>query len=500
MSNISFPKAVLDGYQEVLSEGSSTNWALFGYDKTSNDLKVNGSGDGGLEELAEEWDDTKIQYAFCRVVEPISKLPKFVLMSWCGDGVPVSRKGMLNSHLHDVAKYFKGFHVQINARSEDDIAPELVMKKVETGSGAKYGIHQEKPTRAFDHVEPVGSVYQPVRTNPTSLSNTTNVTAYKPTSASAPTPPPVTTTPAYRNPAAEIEQLRRQHQESSPVPSSSPAYRNPAAEIEQLRRQHQDREDSTPVASTTEPAYRNPAAEIEQLRRQHQESAPAPPAAPRPSAVEREREERERREREDRARREDEERQREREAAERRRRAEEDEARRRTEEEARAASLAARAVPAPPPAPPAPVVVEGQLTAIALYAYEAVEENEIDFEENEIITGIEQLDEGWWQGVNAKGRMGLFPANYVELRQSGAGAEAKEEIVEEPVAAAAPTGGDDLHEAIALYDYEAAEENEVSFAAGDLITDVIFVSEEWWQGKVNGVEGLFPGNYVELKQ
>jgi len=30
------------------------------------------------------------------------------------------------------------------------------------------------------------------------------------------------------------------------------------------------------------------------------------------------------------------------------------------------------------------------------------------------------------------------------------------------------------------YDYEAAEENEISFTTGDKITGITFPSEDWW--------------------
>ena len=41
------------------------------------------------------------------------------------------------------------------------------------------------------------------------------------------------------------------------------------------------------------------------------------------------------------------------------------------------------------------------------------DDTEISFDVDEIITDIEQIDEGWWRGV--RGSYGLFPANYVEL-------------------------------------------------------------------------------------
>jgi cortactin len=54
--------------------------------------------------------------------------------------------------------------------------------------------------------------------------------------------------------------------------------------------------------------------------------------------------------------------------------------------------------------------------------------------------------------------------------------------------------------AIALYDYQAADADEISFDPNDIITDIVQVDDGWWQGSCKGNFGLFPANYVELKQ
>jgi hypothetical protein len=42
--------------------------------------------------------------------------------------------------------------------------------------------------------------------------------------------------------------------------------------------------------------------------------------------------------------------------------------------------------------------------------------------------------------------------------------------------------------------YDAAEDNEISFREGDIITEIEAASEDWWQGKnSHGEVGLFPG-------
>ncbi|GKZ28207.1 hypothetical protein AbraIFM66950_000018 [Aspergillus brasiliensis] len=52
----------------------------------------------------------------------------------------------------------------------------------------------------------------------------------------------------------------------------------------------------------------------------------------------------------------------------------------------------------------------------------------------------------------------------------------------------------------ALYDYEAQAHGDLSFSAGDVI-EIIQRTEnqnEWWSGRVDGREGQFPANYVQL--
>lgn len=43
----------------------------------------------------------------------------------------------------------------------------------------------------------------------------------------------------------------------------------------------------------------------------------------------------------------------------------------------------------------------------------------------------------------------------------------------------------------ALYDYEAAEDNEIGFPEGAIIENVQFPDDDWWAGTYNGKEGLF---------
>ena len=224
---------------------------------------------------------------------------------------------------------------------------------------------------------------------------------------------------------------------------------------------------------------------------------------------------------------------------------------------------------APSPQPPQPkepaasAPFQGQCATV-LYDYDAEEDNEITLREGDVLTHVDQVDEGWWSATAPNGAVGLFPANYVELREapesdsqqqpspSAAEKTANEAELEpeseipapppppppappapepEPEAAAPPPpppappappmpptpAASSAPQAIALYDYEIDEDNEIALAEGDRIVEIEFASEDWWSGtnERTGMIGLFPAvsnaldsmehlsnrqNYVEIQE
>ena len=51
-------KEIAKQYQQIVS-GGSTEWMVLSYDKGSNDLKVQATGDSGLEEMFEEFMESR---------------------------------------------------------------------------------------------------------------------------------------------------------------------------------------------------------------------------------------------------------------------------------------------------------------------------------------------------------------------------------------------------------------------------------------------------------
>ena len=54
-----------------------------------------------------------------------------------------------------------------------------------------------------------------------------------------------------------------------------------------------------------------------------------------------------------------------------------------------------------------------------------------------------------------------------------------------------------LEKVAAIYDYSADKDDELSFTEGATIFVLKKNDDGWWEGVMNGVTGLFPGNYVE---
>ena len=99
--------------------------------------------------------------------------------------------------------------------------------------------------------------------------------------------------------------------------------------------------------------------------------------------------------------------------------------------------------------------LHGMSVQYNFFLFSVADESEITFDPGDIITGIEQIDAGWWRGNGPDGRNGLFPANYVELVDS---AEPETSVTQPEASIPEPeTSIDQGLMATALYDYQAGE-------------------------------------------
>uniref|UniRef100_A0A8C3D9S5 Intersectin-1 n=1 Tax=Corvus moneduloides TaxID=1196302 RepID=A0A8C3D9S5_CORMO len=132
---------------------------------------------------------------------------------------------------------------------------------------------------------------------------------------------------------------------------------------------------------------------------------------------------------------------------------------------------------------PSPVLGQGEkvegLQAQALYPWRAKKDNHLNFNKNDVITVLEQQDM-WWFG-EVQGQKGWFPKSYVKLISGVC------HVLYFP-----------FPEYIAMYTYESSEQGDLTFQQGDLIL-VTKKDGDWWTGTLGDKSGVFPSNYVRLK-
>uniref|UniRef100_A0A8B9GG92 Intersectin-1 n=1 Tax=Amazona collaria TaxID=241587 RepID=A0A8B9GG92_9PSIT len=153
---------------------------------------------------------------------------------------------------------------------------------------------------------------------------------------------------------------------------------------------------------------------------------------------------------------------------------------------------------------PSPVLGQGEkvegLQAQALYPWRAKKDNHLNFNKNDIITVLEQQDM-WWFG-EVQGQKGWFPKSYVKLI-SGPIRKSTSHSLYFPknkkfYQVFSHVLYFSLTEYIAMYTYESSEQGDLTFQQGDMIL-VTKKDGDWWTGTLGDKSGVFPSNYVRLK-
>ncbi|XP_033231082.1 drebrin-like protein isoform X2 [Belonocnema kinseyi] len=112
--------------------------------------------------MVEELNSGLIMYAFCRVIDTKTSLPKCLLINWQGDGAPIVRKGTCANHIRDIEHLLKGAHITINARSEEEVEVDLIMEKLARATGSAYKFNEPRGENGGGHAAPVGTTYRRV--------------------------------------------------------------------------------------------------------------------------------------------------------------------------------------------------------------------------------------------------------------------------------------------------------------------------------------------------
>ncbi|ALC46627.1 l-3-05822 [Drosophila busckii] len=148
--------------------------------------------------------------------------------------------------------------------------------------------------------------------------------------------------------------------------------------------------------------------------------------------------------------------------------------------------------------------------AIALYNFDGAEEGDLTFRESEKIYLLEQPTEEWYRGRTRSGCVGLFPANYVEIKVPLGQQQQQQEPQQQH---------QQLLTGRCLYNFPGEVEGDlglrVSFGLvshsvkldlilfvfptqeNEVVTLLYRINEDWLYGEVGGRQGQFPANFLE---
>ncbi|XP_067944588.1 E3 ubiquitin-protein ligase SH3RF3-like [Watersipora subatra] len=147
----------------------------------------------------------------------------------------------------------------------------------------------------------------------------------------------------------------------------------------------------------------------------------------------------------------------------------------------------------------------GQPCAEAIYTYEPQEPGDLKFKRGDLIYLKKRLDENWFVG-ELNGRSGYLPATYVKVICPFPITQGKSPS---PALNASPESSSP-HSSFpskvmvrALYDFEMKEEEKedcLKFKKDEAIQLIRRVDLNWAEGRLAGVIGIFPLNYVQLTE
>ncbi|KAM6220417.1 vinexin [Rhynchocyon petersi] len=124
------------------------------------------------------------------------------------------------------------------------------------------------------------------------------------------------------------------------------------------------------------------------------------------------------------------------------------------------------------------------------FDFQAQSPKELTLQKGDIVYIHKEVDKNWLEGEH-HGRLGIFPANYVEVLP----ADEIPKPIKPPTYQVLEYG-----EALAQYNFKGDLDVELSFRKGERICLIRKVNENWYEGRISGTgrQGIFPTSYIHV--
>jgi hypothetical protein len=415
-----------EAFLKVSNTSTGKEWTIFEYDGgNSTIVKVGDTGEGGLPELLESLDSSKVQYGFAAIKCPGLSQYKVLLIHWQGASVPVTKLSSTVANVNDIKAFVKKVNITVYARSEEDIDLDSIKAEVSKLSAS----HDSKDSGStmFEIPAPLSSSYTPVKPHADidlqerekfwkeqqaeeeqrrrdevkkneeksklfQMERKQLESKLHETHLNAAKSPPSTPTSGKPQPPSSQQQKK-----SALISGRTQMFEQRAQELADTRpvvkpknfkfevavtkplgkiggnKENGTSSSGTSVSGSNEHIDSTPSKSAAEIRKQFADGTLVSPTSP-------------------------------------------------------ASSSPKSSISSPPPSqphtngngndmPPPPLPTSPPPPTnrvIALWDYQANEGNEISFDPDDIITEVEKVHDGWWKGRAPNGQFGLFPSNYVK--------------------------------------------------------------------------------------
>lgn len=164
-------RAIQDAYNKVVRGDPAIKFVVYSVEKGVLVVSVTGAGD--LADFVTNFDDGLVQFGLARVPVAGSDVTKILLLGWCPDNAPAKGRLSFAANFANVSSVLTGYHVQVTARDVEDLDVNDLVLRISAAAGASYSIQalasKNQPPQTFRPSSSAKSAPKPHSSKPASF-------------------------------------------------------------------------------------------------------------------------------------------------------------------------------------------------------------------------------------------------------------------------------------------------------------------------------------------
>lgn len=130
--------AIREAYEDVRSDLTDTEWAVFKFDGAQILCSARGQC---FEEFRQQFGDNERAFGYIRIQmgDEMSKRKKFIFLTWIGQDVGVIQRAKMSTDKAIIKDVLNNFAVELQAGADTELDIELFRDALNRAGGANYG-------------------------------------------------------------------------------------------------------------------------------------------------------------------------------------------------------------------------------------------------------------------------------------------------------------------------------------------------------------------------